>query len=250
MDCGTVLAQQEAEERAARFERNRQVVEQKLSRTPTLLAPQGGVYYTGNLHGDDTRLDAERDVAYGLHGSPAIPDRESELSRWVVLNVKPAASVNGLWVANDGPSVGKFFEGELRVIITDRALRGSSNDGKVEQYRTLDARWVCFAFVLPLERIDWIMSGKRAVAFGCDDPFTIIAAKAYERADSTWDYNVRLFRNENALFATDLALAAARAQSDHPDAPRRQRATEILQGGADALRFDRRGRPPEVRFDR
>lgn len=186
---------------------------------------------------------------YSLRGLPRVPEGESELSRWMMLNVKPAGSASGVWRDDEQPGSGEFFEGELKIILTDKAVRGTSNEGTVHKYGKLDGAWVGFAFVLPLNTVDWIVAGKRAVAFGSDQPVAVVAAKAYHRADAAWDYKVGP-RSDNSIFATNLTMAVARAQSDHFDAAWRQCAREVMGSRTDVLPINRRGRPPEFRFDK
>lgn len=240
---------EQSDEQAPRFARNKGIVDGKLARTPRLMSPGGGVYYVGDMRGDDWRLDDKQDVLYSKRGFPQALDGESELGRWVVMNVKPAGSVNGVWWDEAGPAAGEFFQGELNVVLTDRAIRAASSVGEAQGYGKLDRGWTCFAFTIPVAKIDWIAAGRRAVVLGTDEPAMTIAAKSYEVADASWHYKGGL-RNDNAMFAAAVTMSVARAQSDHIDPARRQRAQQILAMGVGGLSFDRRGRPAEFRFDR
>lgn len=235
------------DDRELQLARNREIVERKIAATPLLVSPSGGVYKTGDMELGELGEDHDSGLAYYGNGRPAVPESESELSRWLLMQKPgPPASVNGIWTDSDGIQEGEFFKGEISLILTDRAVRAASRVGDVHGYGQLSV-WACFAFVVPLSEIDWVVGSKRAVVFGCDNPTTIISVKDAAAAESDWDWRAS-FKSQNPLFANELTMAIARAQADHEDAGRAQRATEILRMGVGALPFNRMGRGNEVRF--
>ena len=220
-------------------------ITERLITQPLLIFPDGQLFMTMSMSEGETARDEESGLAYTKDGLPALMnDDEVVLGRWKLLKNTSSAHpvLVARWLNGEDLNEGEFAQGDMGVIVTDKALRCTMTSGSVQAYGEVRRGAVCFAFRWPLEQVDWIEASKRGVGIGCDSPCGAILF-AGETAPASDDFTALVsMRSKVPEFAHQVLAAATAVQIGHSDEVRRRRVQRIADG-VTPVPFDRGGKP-------